>query len=711
MGGSKKCSTVGYWYGIGIHFVPCVDADSLLKIRVAEKDIVSPNIYVNPGSVVEIDVNEPNAFGGESKEGGVVGKIDVQRGGATLPVNPYLASHQAPCPAYRSVFSIILKRPWVQAMNPFLKKWAFLLRRAPMNDSNNLIGDDANPAYIIWELLSNRQWGLGLSNIDTTSFYDAADTLNNEGFGLSFRFSSQAVLDMIREVARHIDAVVYLDMQSQQYKIKLIRDDYVVSDLPILSESDIIKMHEISRPDWNSVPNNLVVEWTNIDNARTATVSVQDLGSVLSTGKRTKRVEFHGATRQDVALMIAHRELKKLTALPISVDFEATQAAFTLKPGDVFNLNWTPAGIEGAIMRVGEIQYSETGTIRVKAVQDIFSVSMVGSDFVSDTSAWQDPAQPPSDPQHTALIEAPYLSLAQALSPAELNALLPESSFIQPAVAREAGASFGFDIKIDAPIDLLLSGFGNSPIAVFSSLVIPKGTTTTFDLSTADYQVDFSEVAYGDVLAIYDSGTGEHELCVVTSVSWPSITVARGAYDTTLNEFQNGVYLIKFDEFIENEFTLGDLVRLRFLPKTSIGTLDEAQATQHSISLQGRQYLPLCPANFKFNGSLLATSIQAGQDLYVNFANRNRITGATFPPAVFTDGNQTPESGQDTMIEYYNITSGVVIATHTVTGGGTTDILSASELPQSGEQLRIRAWSERGGEQSFQTFEWVLSIT
>src|SRR5690554_1220301 len=82
----------------------------------------------------------------------------------------------------------------------------------------------ANPAAIIWECLTNGEWGMGgaPSALDQDSFTSAADVLAAEGFGLAMLWSRQETIeDFVGDVLGHIDATLALDPFTGRFRLKL----------------------------------------------------------------------------------------------------------------------------------------------------------------------------------------------------------------------------------------------------------------------------------------------------------------------------------------------------------------------------------------------------------------------------------------------------------------------------------------------------------
>lgn len=125
MGGSSKKVTVGYRYYLGIHMILCHGPiDRLRKILVDGK-----TAWQGDYAGGRINVRADNLFGGESREGGVSGAVDIEMGGPSQGVNDYLAGQLgSDIPAFRGVVGAVLRQCYL-GINPYLKKWAFLAQR------------------------------------------------------------------------------------------------------------------------------------------------------------------------------------------------------------------------------------------------------------------------------------------------------------------------------------------------------------------------------------------------------------------------------------------------------------------------------------------------------------------------------------------------------------------------------------------------------
>lgn len=124
-GGGKQ--TIGYWYRLLQAFGLCLGPiDAFLEFRAggrtAWKGLVT--------STTRIFVNAGNLFGGEKKEGGLTGEMDIQFGDTTQAANDYLrAVLGTDQPTYRGKVTAVWRGGRWGAMNPYPKRAEFKVRR------------------------------------------------------------------------------------------------------------------------------------------------------------------------------------------------------------------------------------------------------------------------------------------------------------------------------------------------------------------------------------------------------------------------------------------------------------------------------------------------------------------------------------------------------------------------------------------------------
>lgn len=125
-GGGSKSQTVGYKYYVGMHMALCHGpCDKLVRVRVGGK-----KAWVGESTGATVKIKKPELFGGEGREGGVTGSVDIALGTPTQPQNSYLASKlgSSLLPAFRGVMCAILKQIYI-GTNPYPKDWGWFVQR------------------------------------------------------------------------------------------------------------------------------------------------------------------------------------------------------------------------------------------------------------------------------------------------------------------------------------------------------------------------------------------------------------------------------------------------------------------------------------------------------------------------------------------------------------------------------------------------------
>jgi hypothetical protein len=117
----------GFKYAFGIHMgIGRGPVDEIIEIKVGEKSTWRGSSTGNE----QIAINQPDLFGGESGEGGIVGTLTTLFGGPSQTAHADMASVLAtPMPGFRRRITVFFDGI-VSMMNPYPKPWKFRVRRA-----------------------------------------------------------------------------------------------------------------------------------------------------------------------------------------------------------------------------------------------------------------------------------------------------------------------------------------------------------------------------------------------------------------------------------------------------------------------------------------------------------------------------------------------------------------------------------------------------
>lgn len=711
MGSGKGGSvTVGYHYYMNVHFsLAHGGVDELLEIRVGDRTAWRGNI-TGAGSAM---VNQPNLFGGEKREGGVLGVVDFMPGDTSQPLNPSLqravirATGATAVPAYRGLSTVFFKgldgvdltgTPWDEAdkgtvdpsselppttgfsdllqyassilswkslvrgsflwsaMNPYFKTPAFLVRRVWKGwyPEKAKIGADVNPVHIIYESLINKTWGLGYPtiDIDDANFRAAADVLYNEGFGLSLKWTKQVrISEFIDLVKEHINANVVEDRETGKFRIILVRDNYDPQNLFELNESNCT-LEDFQRKTFGETVNEVTVAYTRPEDGETDTVTVQDLANFSNTGQiSSQKKEYPGIRDANLAFKVALRDLNTLSKPVAKCTITCNRSILGHYPGDVVKINWPRLGLNGVVLRIGKMNLgnAQSGQIQIEAVEDMFGLPQ-SAYMDRQPIGWVDPSQDTEPVNNQKLYELSYYELYTGTDSSDRLDWPSDVGFV--AVSGQAPNSDADSMSLlDTTTEQVVAGGELTP-------VITLTTDCTHMQSTL--QVDTSSI---DPLELLDGGLAwlGNELIEITGFDTANDTIAvnRGMIDTVPDEHAPGDRIWVYGQ---NTYVLdptvrveGEVVGYKLLTETSKGQLDENQAPLVSYTLVNRVQRPYPAGNLKILNDYFPQAVNGDEGvLSLTWAHRDRTQQLAPSPVLFTDGDVGDGTGRLYGVEVEN---------------------------------------------------------
>lgn len=555
-------------------------------------------------------------------------------------------------PAYHGLCQAVFKQLYVGISN-YPKPMAFVVERCPdglgLGSSIANINGDANPAEAIYDVLTNTEWGMGVppSRIDPVSFTAAATTLATEGLGVSMQFDSQETADnLIGEILRHADGLLYTDPATGLWTLKLARADYDASTLPILTVDNVDLVRGYSRGSWQETTNSVALTFlSRLNNFNQRVVRAYDPANISVTNEvRPQTIAYLGLSNEAAAGLIATRTLKTLTYPLAKITIETNRAAWNFRPAGVFRLTWVPLGIANQIFRITRIAYGELtdGKITIDAVEDIFGIEDTA--FVAPPlSGWANPLGAPAAPAAEELVEAPYHLISAAG--------LPEGIYSLALCARGDGTSKSYEVWLNEGAGDFLSNeiFGFSPIGLLSAIypaATPATDPTGFSLEVAG-DVDLSFLTSANSAA--DLPNGVNLLLIDQEImSWQTVTansdgtftisgIMRGVMDTVPVDHASGATVWFFTDGAGLAKTIpyatDTTVEAKLLPKNNFGTFPITSASYITRATRSRFARPYPPGDLTMQSESYGTRYSSTLgDLLVAWQSRNRLTqtaGAT----------------------------------------------------------------------------------
>lgn len=706
--GSKKKVTIGYKYFLGMHMVICHGPiDSLERIDVAERTAWSGNVT----GTSTIYVNNPDMFGGEKKEGGVQGYVDVEFGLSTQPKNSYLVSKLgAIIPAFRGVVSIILKQCYITAITPYPKPWSFLVKRIPGRDWYNAkaeINGGANGAHIIYELLTNKDWGMGYSgaSIDSTSFISVADKLYSEGLSLSFELSNtDSIESFLYTVVKHINGVFYTKPDTGLFALKLLRDDYNIATLSEYDETNITMLESFERASYSEVVNEIVVVYRPQGTDDDDSVTVQDLAAIQAQeGIVSQTVNYPGIDSASNAARVAMRDLRQKSTPLARVKFRTMRSSWTSTIGDVVKFSWAEHGITGMVLRVLDVNYGEltSGEITLNCVEDVFGLP--ATTYIGDQpSGWVDPVQPAQAAAYHSIMEATYWDVARTFTEADFAYVTNSSAYSKYLVGNPSNPSINYEYW---------SKPGGGSYAYASEGNFAPHATLLSDIGYAQTSFTLTGLSGNTDLFITGSyGLIESEIIRIDSYNplTGAIVVGRGCLDTVPAKHLTGVRLYFSEGFHAVdvvERAIGETIYGRALIRTGLDLLNISSAPEDSIAMVGRFAKPYPPGNLRLMG--LSYPAQVTDNLVVTWAHRDR-TLQLASLIDHTSGNIGPEAGTTYNLEIRKISDNSLMDSSYNMASTVTSFTSG--LFFSSIDVKVILWSVVSGRRCFQDVVCVFVL-
>lgn len=216
---TSKKQIVGFKYHLGFQLAMCRGTiDGVRRAWVGETVVYDGGL-----ATTSFDVDEPDLYGGdELGQGGVQATVEIFRGTVPQAASAYLGQFQDSgagtlrTPGYTGTAYLVVRGLGTSGANPgggylgnstSIQPWKFEIERYPGLFSGQTSGQnkvnsavDCNPMNVIYEILTNVEWGFGFAagDVDTgivSTFKSASDVLISEGNGFSM------ILDRTMEAA------------------------------------------------------------------------------------------------------------------------------------------------------------------------------------------------------------------------------------------------------------------------------------------------------------------------------------------------------------------------------------------------------------------------------------------------------------------------------------------------------------------------------
>lgn len=699
--GKPKKPTIGYHYLLSILSGICRGPiDELVTIRAGDVDVWQGNLYTNDVSFI----NMPDAFGGEAKEGGIQGPFALFMG---APDQVLPGDQESPGPGGLGVGKlpgadfnekIIAKDglPGVKAMvgglvsefrgvvtlwfdglvtsmNPYPKEWKFRIRRQMAGwfggecwyPSKAVIYLNKgrihamNGAHIVYECTTNPVWGNGedASNLDENSFMEAANTLCDEGFGLCFMWYRKEDIDeFVKVVLDHIGGVLYTDRETGKIVLKLIRDDYVVADLPHFTpDSGLLDITQDDSESADGAYSEVVVTGMNpIRRGEDLQARAQNLAAWQSQGvARSLDKKYPGLSTTTLCARVAQRDLRTYASGLKKFDVTLDRRAWRLTPGSVIRISDPKRNISNIVLRISDIADGDmaSGVIKVKAAQDVFGLP--ATTYVEEVpNTWVNPNNVlPLPAIGDQAFELSYRDAYLRMDEATVRSFDNDDGYLGVRAGSPSGSMYEYELftRAGGASDFSSSGnFAFTGTALLAESITPLQTVFTLKM------LDQFDIVEGEALQIDDETMRIDDWDSTTN----TVTVARGAGDSIPKRHEANARVWLEDDDIGFDgiaYATNEAASVRVQTRSKIAILPEGRAPVRTIHFTGRLGRPYPPADVRVDGDSIYALAGVYPSPTISWVPRNRVSqedklfghgeagveaepGTTYTIRVYTDG-------------------------------------------------------------------------
>lgn len=712
MGKSSK-PTIGYWHKMTLYMGECHGPVDQLRAVEWGGEMAWQGTHTGNG---DIYINKPELFGGEKKEGGIVGTLSVRMGYPDQMPHPLLvAMRPGPWPAARGLVTTVFDGD-VSALTPYVKLVKKMWSRWVEGWNTTgiwqpglcKIGEGMNGAHIIYNVLTDSDWGFGASPaeiIDEPSFLAAAKTLFDEGFGLCLGWKrSTPIGSFLDTVCEHVGG--QWGVLDDKVVLTLFRGGYDVATLPLLDETNIIELESWETPLLDGSVNEVTVVGVDCLTNKKISRTYQNLANIQAQGRVvSEKRQLPGLWNTDLLGRVAARECHAASMLPGRIKVVVKGSAGPFYRGQVVALGWSRRGVARMPVRVMEVdEGTVTDTsIRLTLLQDVNGMQDT-SYMAPGGSQWVPPDTTPRALNPETAYEATYRDLVTTMRPADMAMVSATAGYLIALGSRPIGPAYNFTLKtrVGAAAFAEVAAGDFSPNGTLATAIGPADTAITLNARR-----DLDLVKVGEELII-----GGLEHCRVGAIDPVTgvLTIARGCVDTVPQSHLAGA-LVWFPDVYNGqdptEYIQGETVAAKLLTRTSAGTLPEASATARSVVMSARQDRPYAPGQLRINGAAYPATITG--PAVISWAHRDRLLQAD----QLVDTNQAsigPEPGTQYRVRLY---SGASLKRTEVVAGTSYTYTAAAEAADGGpfNPLRIVVDAVRDGVYSRQAHDVSVGRT
>jgi hypothetical protein len=707
---SSEDPIIGYKYFIGFHLIPCLSGvRALRKIATDKKLLWNGNVTTNQ----TISINKPDLFGGDppAGSGGMAGYVDVMFGESDQPVNEYtgnILNKGKIVPAYRGVMGFVFKRFYV-GNSATIKPIKFLLEGDPMGSwrsdikfikQDDVDYDEINPVHYVRHLIASKRDGMSFSEsyINDASFDAAAQTIYDEGFGLSIKWTKiKSYSNIFNEIKKHIAAEIYQNPYTGLWEITLIRDDYDTATMVSIGKSNS-RLNMFKKESSSGACNDMTINYNDLSRDRTRSVNQKNPALIDINGGQTVAItnDYPFINSESLARTVCARDARQSATALASIELEITNGAGEgMLKGETFKFTRESEGCVDPVFRVIDINNGspDNPMVKIKAVEDIFSYGFVTENGNND-NGWDPVVTDPEPITIRSVMEMPYPLAARKI---------PEISSVEaPAALMVAAARpTQTDIKYTMLTDFNDAGsYKSSGSGSFTPWGLINGA-----ILIEDDQLLYSSSADLDLISLPAMALINRELIEISAIDLVGdmMTINRGCGDSIPEMHASGSYIWVISKSVGSiidDIAPGDDIDIKLNSINANGSISDIETLPtDSVAVTSNLSLPYPPANIMLNGenwpSSLTGDIVVTWNIRDRYMQQDRLTGY-YEAADIGGGDIVRIEAYDGITQFANYDASAADKTFTLTP------------PASAASVRVKIYSIENDVESVNYYEVTM---
>lgn len=245
---------------------------------------------------------------------------------------------------------------------------------------------DANPAAILYEMMTNPVWGRGHSPnlLDIPSFVAASQYYASRKIGLSFALEDQQDLQsLVDSVRGHVNLLLL--WTGTNAKCRCMMDIENNGKIEAFFTAASIKNVEFNRSAAPEIINELKVKFMNRENGfKMEIAQAQSDAGIQSAGTvNSKEIDLKGFSNRQIAESQAARILAEMSYPQAVLSFTTGRYDMKIEQGMLIQLDWNEwaDGRTQTFWRITEISDAnqDADGIQISCVEDLYSVPYAGA--------------------------------------------------------------------------------------------------------------------------------------------------------------------------------------------------------------------------------------------------------------------------------------------------------------------------------------------